>query len=190
MNFKLTAAMTLAAGALGWAANPAEQRQIRVCLDIVKLPLSWPLKIASEIYSRIDVKIDWRHSNCEAADIHVRWSEDDGKGPPGALGYAVPGDGVTIVIFLDRVRTLSTDPRVTWTVLGHVLAHEIGHMLGISRHSNSGVMKAQYSAWDHDQMLYQPLRFLPEDVIVIRQGIDARAGRFVTRGQPMANTGR
>lgn len=178
MNFKLTVVLTLVAGNFGWA-NPAEQRQVRIYLDILKFQPAVSLEIASEIYSRIDVKIDWRFSNCDAADIRVHWSRDDGTSPPGLLDYAVPGDGATIVIFLDRVRTLSNDPRICWTVLGHVLAHEIGHMLGASRYSLSGVMKAEY----HWEMLYRALRFLPEDATLIRHGIDTRAARMVASEQ-------
>jgi hypothetical protein len=52
--------------------------------------------------------------------------------------------------------------------LGHVLAHEIAHLLqGAARHSKEGVMKAQWSFADCAGMADRPLQFSPEDVRLI-----------------------
>jgi DDE superfamily endonuclease len=45
-------------------------------------------------------------------------------------------------------------------VLGHVLAHEIGHiLLGHNGHADEGLMKATWSAAEQRAMLYRPMRF-------------------------------
>ena len=65
-------------------------------------------------------------------------------------------------------------------VLGHVLVHEITHILqGIQRHSASGVMKAYWDREDCGQMTWKPLRFEPEDVDLIYVGLARRASRDV-----------
>ncbi len=70
----------------------------------------------------------------------------------GALGYALPHaqTGVNATIFYDRVECWE-EPGVIdlATVLGHVIAHEIGHvLLGSTEHSNSGIMRAVWSKRD------------------------------------------
>ena len=60
-------------------------------------------------------------------------------------------------------------------LLGHVLAHEITHVLqGINRHSDGGVMKAEWDAADFEQMRSRTLPFTETDVILIERGLIAR----------------
>jgi hypothetical protein len=71
---------------------------------------------------------------------------------PGALGYALPHaqTGVNATIFYDRIECWE-EPGVIdlATVLGHVIAHEIGHvLLRSTEHSNSGIMRAIWSKRD------------------------------------------
>ena len=54
--------------------------------------------------------------------------------------------------------------------LGHVLVHEIAHILeGVSRHSESGVMKAIGISKTSARWRSRPLPFDPEDLRLIRQ---------------------
>jgi hypothetical protein len=63
-------------------------------------------------------------------------------------------------------------------VLGHVIAHEVTHILqGVLRHSESGVMKARWSNADYQEMTWKPLRFTDEDVVLIHRGLKARVAR-------------
>jgi hypothetical protein len=68
---------------------------------------------------------------------------------PGALGYALPfaRTGARVLIFYDRVETLAHSVNeATYTILGHALAHEIGHvLLGSSEHANAGLMQARWT---------------------------------------------
>ena len=102
---------------------------------------------------------------------------------PGALAYAMPFEGTRIVVFYDRVRRTVRADAVP-SLLGHVLAHEIVHMLqGVERHSTTGVMKQKWNYHDYVEMELRPLRFTDEDVLLIRQGLKTRAsGRAASVG--------
>lgn len=61
------------------------------------------------------------------------------------------GDYDTAFIFYDRILALRTQTRLLHVVLGHVLAHEITHLLAPEAgHSASGIMRASWSANDLD----------------------------------------
>ena len=61
--------------------------------------------------------------------------------------------------------------------MGHVLAHEITHVLqGTNFHALSGVMKAVWDFRECHRMTVLPLRFTATDILLIRQGNEDRAG--------------
>jgi hypothetical protein len=64
---------------------------------------------------------------------------------PQALGYALPcaKSGMQVTIYADRVETVSwTTLAGFYRVLGHALAHEVGHVLLRScAHDDSGLMR-------------------------------------------------
>jgi len=100
---------------------------------------------------------------------------------PGALGFALPHAqiGVHATIFYDRIEQLTQ--RVVITVpkmLGHVMAHEIGHvLLGSREHSPAGIMKA---IWDSTDFQYDPaarMEFTPEQRRVMRKRASVRVSR-------------
>jgi hypothetical protein len=68
---------------------------------------------------------------------------------PGALGYALPfaHTGAHVLIFYDRVEILgSAVNEATYTVLGHAIAHEIGHvLLHSSQHASGGLMRGRWT---------------------------------------------
>jgi hypothetical protein len=58
-----------------------------------------------------------------------------------------------------------------------VLVHEVSHILeGVSRHSDSGVMKARWTGNDF------ALGFAQMDVELIHEGLDARARQAAASG--------
>jgi hypothetical protein len=68
----------------------------------------------------------------------------------GAAFLGLDGSGVYANVFYDRLRRFERDRQISpVALLGHVMAHEIGHLLGLSSHSNLGIMQA---AWDEDQL--------------------------------------
>ena len=81
---------------------------------------------------------------------------------PGAMAYALPYEGVHIVVLYDRILTRTRDnPLHRPMILAHVMTHEITHVLQeIDRHSATGVMKARWDAKDFLNMTFSPRRSL------------------------------
>jgi hypothetical protein len=71
---------------------------------------------------------------------------------PTALGFSLPDAkfGFHATIFYDRVERVSKTGELTLAaMLGHAMAHEIGHvLLGTTEHSPSGIMKAHWGKAD------------------------------------------
>jgi hypothetical protein len=89
-----------------------------------------------------------------------------------ALAVALPyaSTGQQILVFNDRVTNfVAPYGRRSRVVLGHILAHEIGHVLeNMARHSNTGLMRAHWSHDDISTMIWTGLPFAPEDKALIR----------------------
>jgi len=161
------------------SAVPAAERQVVVCMASAEdMLLENQAKIVSSaIFAGIGVKILWHGpSNCPTEAIFITFSHDAPASLlPGALAYAMPYEGTHIVVFYDRVKNR---PGSVSCLLGHVIAHEVAHILqGLVRHSESGIMKAQWTGPDYQQMNGKPLRFTDEDVTLIHRGLKARVAR-------------
>jgi len=97
---------------------------------------------------------------------------------PGAMAYAQLYEGVHITLLYDRIEKNADGPNQTSTLLAHVITHEITHLLqGVSRHSQTGVMKEHWDAHDFAQMAYKPLPFTQEDQDLIQLGLRRLAAR-------------
>ncbi len=179
MAFTLTGAL---------AANPRAGGKVRVCVNAGASVSSFVLVraegIASRIFASAGVAMEW-HSGAPAV-----CREPDGtktvilgfavnapaQDHPGAMAYAQPYERVHIVVLFDRIEKSTGGPGQASTLLAHVMAHEITHLLqGISRHSPSGVLKAQWNAQDLLQMTSQPLPFTADDIDLIQLGLRVRA---------------
>jgi hypothetical protein len=89
-----------------------------------------------------------------------------------ALAYALPFEGVHIVVLFDRIEKKAAGAAQVSAVLAHVMTHEITHILqGMSRHSETGVMKARWDSGDFLQMTHKPLPFTPDDIALIQRGL-------------------
>jgi len=136
--------------------------------------------LAAQIFAGIGVGIGWYHDrrHCKVPPegflvILLSTGAPDLQFP-GALAYSQLADGVHIEVFYNRVAQM-VEPKCVPTLLAHVLAHEIGHMLeGVSRHSDEGIMKAHWDERDFSKMSYQLLSFAPQDVGLIQSGIVKR----------------
>jgi hypothetical protein len=138
--------------------------------------------IAARILANAGVHLDWRSGTSrvpapvETIEIQLDDAAPTNNTSTEALGYTLMGqtEGVRIHVFLDRIRAL--DKRRSGLVMGHVLAHEIGHLLeGVSRHSETGVLKANFNAADVRAMAKAPLQFAPEDAALILAYLLVRA---------------
>jgi hypothetical protein len=176
---KITGVTVMAAmvGTIVWAgALPAAERQVTVCMGYTgNLVLEDRAKVVSaDIFAGIGVKILWHSpSHCPAEAILITFSNDEPASLlPGALAYALPYEGTHIVVFYDRVKS---KPSNLSSVLGHAIAHEIAHILqGVTRHSESGLMKANWTGEDYQRMAWKPLPFTDEDVRLIHSGLKVR----------------
>jgi hypothetical protein len=157
-------------------AVPATELRVMVCLGYARNPAleHWAEVVSSDIFAGIGVKILWRSPrNCPAEAIFITFSNDEPASLlPGALAYALPYEGTHIVVFYDR---LTKKPGNVSCLLGHVIAHEVAHILqGVTRHSESGLMKANWTGEDYQRMAWKPLPFTDEDVRLIQSGLKVR----------------
>jgi hypothetical protein len=172
------------AAALAAQAEGSVDTQLAAITVYVQFPMGnlpdLPVRaewIASQILAQAGVTIRWRSgepkAHQETHSILVEITSDTAATlSPGALAYAeVHGHGNHIRVFWDRVNNTG-GASLGCALLGHVIAHEITHLLeGVNRHSLSGVMKARWSEDDILQMGNEPLVFDPSDVLLIRQGM-------------------
>ena len=84
------------------------------------------------------------------------------------------GGGPFADVFFDRFKTLRSENvrPVEASMLGHVMAHEIGHLLlGSNAHSRHGIMQAR---WKRDQLrsiATGGLLFTPEQAVEMRSKV-------------------
>ncbi len=99
--------------------------------------------------------------------------------PPGfsiqALGYSLPcaERGIQVTIYADRVEAVSQHSLAAfYRVLGHALAHEVGHvLLRSSVHESDGIMKGVWSRNDWQRAAVTTVRFSPDEAKRMLQGL-------------------
>jgi hypothetical protein len=111
------------------------------------------------------------------------------QAPLGAVDFDAAGTPATLItVFLDRIE--KTD--FPAFVLAHVMVHEITHIVqGVSRHSDTGLMKARWTAHDILKMRNGPLPFTREDLDLIYRGLSTRRGvtvRWIWRNERVSQT--
>jgi hypothetical protein len=179
---KILATMVAVAAATAWAGETGAEglRTVTVCVDPSGdgVEIRSAQGLASKLFARIGVRIDWRElRSCTAGGSALQVSLSYNTPPnqlPGSLAYALPYEGSHIVLFYDRVRL--SDSNLITRLMAYVMVHEITHILeGITRHSKRGIMKAHWDREDRFQIGLGRLGFAPEDVDLIYRGVDARA---------------
>lgn len=183
---KLAAVITIAAIAVASAQGKTDStRQVTVWVqdkaDVPSFLKTEAERQAAHMFASIGVKILWKDGTPSAREtdaIAIELATNTARATvPGALAYALPYEGVHIRIFWDRIEgnTATPDP-TAFAVLAHVMVHEITHILqGVARHSEEGIMKAQWTADDRAAMRWRPLAFTSKDIDLIHLGMDARA---------------
>ena len=153
------------------------------------------IKRANDILGRADVAIEWR--DCPASGVLargtcvapptrgelavrlVRSPKDDPN--PRALGNALidktTGTGTLATVFVDRVSAMAQQGQHDqWTMIGGVMAHEIGHLLlGTNSHSDTGLMREIWTLKDLTRNRPEDWLFSPA------QREELRNQRFLTR---------
>ena len=163
---------------------------VTVCLvtDPNRLIVGAAEALASQMFAKIRVRLQWHEPPvcpAGAADpvlLALQRHTPDAQFR-GALGVALPREGTHAWVFYDRVLRAGPDDSYVAALLAHAMAHEIAHVLqGISRHSESGILKARWSGTDCARMAYFPLMFTREDAILIKSGLEERRSRLVSSG--------
>ena len=182
----LLSAVLAAGGAI--AREPSGQ-MVTICLTTDRNPawLRQPVvdratMIADQILAGAGVRLTWRgnlapclREAVKAVQVDLSWNRPRSE-LPGALGYAQPFGDAYVRVFCDRIQT-SVAPEREPYLMGHVLAHEITHVLeGTNFHAVSGVMKAVWDFRECRRMTMQPLMFTATDILLIHQGLEDRAG--------------
>jgi hypothetical protein len=146
--------------------------------------------VVSGIFKGIGIRLKWRRGDVRAG----RSSHRDGAFPPAfgvrtverapdsvsanALASAelLGSSGAEITIYKERfLRFLADHPHFPAAAAGYVLAHELAHVMqGAHRHSEAGILKAQWSTDDLRQMMTHKLAFTTLDVELIRRGLVLR----------------
>ena len=171
-------------GALAATIEPGSAPSVRVCVEdsvVTPFVLLRGEFIATEIFRNIGIRISWvRRTRCvQSSSEPIAVQVSTGAPParfPGALGYTRLAEH-QIEVFYDRVERICEAPIVP-NLLGHVLAHEIAHVLeGVKRHSAEGLMKANWDSHDYERMFPHLLPFAPEDVELIRARLPAFSSR-------------
>jgi hypothetical protein len=156
----------------------ASDRTVTVCLAPQEVNFRTQVLAegyASRIYHSIGINLRWKHS-CTNAELNnpgtaftansiiigIEWAANAPLTVPiRALAAARPFQptGNRITLYLDRLKGL-LENGLAAAVLGHVLAHEIGHvLLGHNGHSNEGLMKATWSQAEMTAMPHRLMKF-------------------------------
>jgi hypothetical protein len=175
----LALAMALAAGRELYAADCAVTVSLTNPSAVPGAELIRAKDVAADLFAGIGVELRWAGHNQRVAGCSVRVEIEltVSAGPadrPGSLGYASVGVEAdkAIHVFLDRVHAM-VPPAERGALLGHVLAHEITHILeGVPRHSDSGVMKARWEPRDLRELARRPLHFALVDDGLIHAGLN------------------
>ncbi|SPF38275.1 exported hypothetical protein [Candidatus Sulfopaludibacter sp. SbA4] len=159
------------------------------------------LDLAQGIFEKAGVETSWERGSEDAAEAH--FTDMTGSGPsqrlkaddrgylavrimrgepenafPGALGFALPfaHAGPHAIIFYDRIeRLLPSVPGSVARILGHALAHEVGHaLLETAEHSQNGLMKSRWSKADFQRIAAGLLEFAPEQSRVMQESAHRR----------------
>jgi len=188
----MAAAFFLAAGPGSITAVLPEVRTLTICVTApADRDVAEATSIATRMFDRIGITTHWERDpdSCPADGVRMAfWRETPRSINPGAFGRAFPIRGIRADVFLDRVRLAVPDGYVA-AVAGHVLAHEIAHLLqSMRRHATHGLMKPRWDPGELDRMPWSPLGFTEADIELIYRGMAERSARLISQASNAAST--
>jgi hypothetical protein len=187
----LTCALTVSAGVLAGVtaqAEPTESLAVRLVAinraDVPDIALKQAEHHAARIFSAAGIALRWAHTRPDepypGPGPHVRIiivpdsrMERDRR----RVGAALRGT-IDAYVFASRVADRAAHARVDIAIfLGHVIAHEIGHLLlPYGSHSLHGVMRAEWDRAHGDDMLKGRLLFASGQADLIRTRVRGLSG--------------
>jgi hypothetical protein len=177
-------------GSVAYAQNPAQKPADSDAPDVIAClhldanvsfdTLHRAESTASKIFDRIGVHLRWscdkRQERTAAERISIRIQD---RTPEyylkRALAFSLPyaRQGIRVFVFYDRMEGLiQTRADCAGTILGHTLAHEIGHVLSREdSHANAGLMRANWDDDDFSAMRMHFLSFTETEARIIRNNL-------------------
>ena len=186
------------------AAVPCQSLTIHLydLADIAPQTLDEAAREVTRILATAGVDVIWQRSPADSPEAHmsdqtakavvsqlVTWDYlvvrivrgFPARSLPGALGYSLPDAqaGAHATVFYDRVEPLGQTGMIGVPVLlGHAMAHEIGHVLiGTTEHSPGGIMKARWGNADYQRAAMGFLEFTASQRAAIWQRLRTRPAR-------------
>ncbi len=144
--------------------------QTRAPLDVIGRAQA----MTTAIFRRVGVELDWVDPavrRVAASTYVIRLVPDAPTASGNVLGFAVPDSHMASVLYerVDRLAGPST--RDVATAIGHVMAHELGHLLlSDASHSAAGLMRSEFDIVRAGQ---GALRFSDDQARTIRAAVAA-----------------
>jgi len=174
-----------------WAAPHPGDPVVFACLESETFVMGGVLpsgeQSAAQIFSNIGVELRWSCDARPANTISIRLAARVPKHfRKGTLAYALPfaPKGVRITVFYDRLEPILEEHEAfAGSIFGHVLAHEIAHVLEkVDAHAETGLMRGHWDENDFVSMKFNAFHFTPEDAHSIRESA-CGAGNLASRDE-------
>ena len=193
MSTFLVAAVVAGLTNTGQAASASSAKPLPLpvtVFDYANVPtqwLSWAKESMSRIYEEIGVEIAWQDARSEARTglivLILPESRSTKEGiPQSVIGYtsgtADERRRVAYVLYgrMDQFRLEQAPAIQRANLLGHLMAHEVGHLLlPVQSHSPSGIMRARWSGADLELAQQGRLRFSADQAQSIRSKVSRLA---------------
>jgi hypothetical protein len=167
-------------GVCGEGASPEVRVWVINAAGVDEMTVSVALKRVALIFRDAGIRLAWLEcsAGCRVDEpsmlvLRIVAHPASGSVSPNALGFAVAqqGDSTYASVFRDRVLALvgHGGPCSEAELLGHAMAHELGHLLlGTSAHSSYGLMAGRWRATDLDRASVGFLLFSPAEAALMR----------------------
>jgi hypothetical protein len=157
--------------------------------NVAKPDLAQAMKVASAIFEEAGIAVSWvegsaddhestaldfsanpAYSSRRMGELHLALTVGPKTGVlTTTLGFALPCAkyGSDASIFVDRCEAVMQHTSASFAkVLGHAIAHEIGHvLLGSNGHSRAGLMRANWDKADWQRVVAAHIPIAPADAV-------------------------
>src|SRR5215510_8238994 len=193
MSTFLVAAVVAGLANTGQATGTSSPKSLPLpvtVFDYANVPaqwLSWAEESMSRIYREIGVEITWQDARSEARTGLIVLILPESRSikesiPQSVMGYssgtADERRRVAYVLYgrMDQFRLEQVPAIQRANLLGHLMAHEVGHLLlPVQSHSPSGIMRARWSRADLELAQQGRLRFTADQAESIRSKVSQLA---------------